>query len=29
LETQIRDGSFEVDMEIGLGIGFRRMFLEQ
>lgn len=28
-ERQMSDGSFEVDMEIGLGIGFRRMFLEQ
>ncbi len=28
-ERQMSDGSFEVDVEIGLGIGFRRMFLEQ
>lgn len=28
-ERKLSDGSYEVDMEIGLGIGFRRMFLEQ
>ncbi|MCL5023431.1 MAG: FecR domain-containing protein [Nitrospirae bacterium] len=28
-ERLLADGSYEVDMEIGLGIGFRRMFLEQ
>lgn len=28
-ERKMSDGSYEVDMEIGLGIGFRRMFLEQ
>ena len=28
-ERQMSDGSFEVVMEIGLGIKFRRMFLEQ
>ncbi len=27
-ERKMSDGSYEVDMEIGLGIGFRRMFLE-
>ncbi len=28
-ERQLADGTIEVDMEIALGIGFRRMFLEQ
>ncbi len=28
-ERLLSDGSYEVEMEIGLGIGFRRMFLEQ
>ncbi|MDA8083007.1 MAG: FecR domain-containing protein [Nitrospiraceae bacterium] len=28
-ERDLADGTVEVDMEIGLGIGFRRMFLEQ
>jgi len=28
-ERLMADGSYEVEMEIGLGIGFRRMFLEQ
>ncbi|HYA32173.1 MAG TPA: FecR domain-containing protein [Thermodesulfovibrionales bacterium] len=28
-ERLLADGSYEVDMEIGLGIGFRRMFLDQ
>ncbi|MEW6417298.1 MAG: FecR domain-containing protein [Nitrospirota bacterium] len=28
-ERLLADGSYEVEMEIGLGIGFRRMFLEQ
>ncbi len=28
-ERKMSDGSYEVDMEIGLGIGFRRMFLEK
>ena len=28
-ERQLADGAIEVDMEIALGIGFRRMFLEQ
>ncbi len=28
-ERLIADGSYEVEMEVGLGIGFRRMFLEQ
>lgn len=27
-ERKMSDGSYEIDMEIGLGIGFRRMFLE-
>ncbi len=27
-ERKMSDGSYEVDMEIGLGIGFRRMFLK-
>jgi hypothetical protein len=28
-ERELADGTMEVDMEIALGIGFRRMFLEQ
>ena len=28
-ERQLADGTIEVDMEIALGIGFRKMFLEQ
>ncbi len=28
-ERLLADGSYEVEMEIGLGIGFRRMFLEK
>ena len=28
-DRQLADGTLEVDMEIALGIGFRRMFLEQ
>jgi hypothetical protein len=28
-ERRLADGSYEVEMEIGLGIGFRRMFLGQ
>jgi hypothetical protein len=28
-ERLLADGSYEVEMEIGLGIGFRRMLLEQ
>ncbi|MBI5634441.1 MAG: FecR domain-containing protein [Nitrospirae bacterium] len=28
-ERELADGTIEVDMELGLGIGFRRMFLEQ
>ncbi len=28
-ERLLADGSYEVEMEIGLGIGFRRMFVEQ
>lgn len=28
-ERELADGTMEVDMEISLGIGFRRMFLEQ
>ncbi|MHB8881795.1 MAG: FecR domain-containing protein [Thermodesulfovibrionales bacterium] len=28
-ERELADGTIEVDMEIALGIGFRRMFLEQ
>jgi hypothetical protein len=28
-ERELADGTMEVDMELGLGIGFRRMFLEQ
>ncbi|OGW45577.1 MAG: hypothetical protein A2Y66_04095 [Nitrospirae bacterium RBG_13_41_22] len=28
-ERLLADGSYEVEMEIGLGIGFRRMFLDQ
>ncbi len=27
-ERRLKDGTIEVDMEIALGIGFRRMFLE-